>query len=65
MSDFLTMGGYAAFVWPAYGVAAVLLVGLLVLSLRSMRQRETLVDSLRRSRDRSQAEAPQGAEVRA
>lgn len=65
MSEFLVMGGYAAFIWPTYGVAAVLLVGLLVLSLRSMRQREALVDSLRRSRDRTQAETPQGAEVQA
>ena len=25
MSGFLAMGGYAAFVWPAYGVTALLL----------------------------------------
>jgi heme exporter protein D len=23
MSDFFAMGGYAAFVWPAYGVSAL------------------------------------------
>lgn len=28
MSEFLAMGGYAAFVWPAYGVALVVMVGL-------------------------------------
>lgn len=65
MSEFLAMGGYAAFIWPTYGVAAALLVGLLVVSLRSMRQREALVDSLRRNRERDMAEAPQGMEVRA
>lgn len=65
MNEFLAMGGYAAFIWPTYGVAAVLLVGMLVVSLRSMRQREALVDSLRRSRDRDMAEAPQGVEVQA
>jgi heme exporter protein D len=28
MAHWLAMGGYAAFVWPAYGVAAVVLGGL-------------------------------------
>ena len=31
------MGGYAAYVWPAYGLAAVVLVGLLVTGLRQLR----------------------------
>jgi len=26
--DFLAMGGYASFVWPAYAVAAIVLAGL-------------------------------------
>jgi heme exporter protein D len=56
MSEFFAMGGYAAFIWPAYGVTAVLLCGLLALSLKSMRQREALVESLRSHRGRRQAE---------
>ena len=24
--EFLTMGGYAAYVWPAYGIAALVLI---------------------------------------
>jgi heme exporter protein D len=28
ISAFLPMGGYAAFVWPAYGLALVVLAGL-------------------------------------
>lgn len=28
MSDFLNMGGYAAYVWPAYGVSALAIGGL-------------------------------------
>ena len=28
MSDFLSMGGYAGFVWTAYGASAVVLGGL-------------------------------------
>jgi heme exporter protein D len=42
MSELLAMGGYAAFVWPAYGVALAALGGLLLVSLRQYcaRQRE-------------------------
>jgi heme exporter protein D len=50
MAEFFAMGGYAAFIWPAYIVGALLMVGLLILSLRSMRQREALVETLRSSR---------------
>lgn len=53
MSEFLAMGGYAAFIWPAYGVATVVLAGLLAFSIRTMRQREALVDSLRASREQN------------
>lgn len=28
MSDFFAMGGYAAFVWPAYGASALVIAGL-------------------------------------
>lgn len=28
MADYLAMGGYAAFVWPVYGLAAIVFVGL-------------------------------------
>ena len=40
MSGFFHMGGYAAFVWPAYGLAAGLLIWLLLSSLRAMRVNE-------------------------
>lgn len=35
MSEFFAMGGYAAFVWPAYGSAAVMLLLLIMLSIRA------------------------------
>ena len=38
MSGFLEMGGYAAYVWPAYGITLLVLV-LNVWSARRMRQR--------------------------
>jgi len=30
VSGFLAMGGYAGFVWPAFGLAAVVMAGLLL-----------------------------------
>lgn len=40
MSSFFDMGGYAAYVWPAYGVAALVLVALVWRSLRALRASE-------------------------
>ncbi len=57
MSEFLEMGGYGAFIWPAYGAAAILMAGVLIQSWKSMRQREALVESLRAGRRRKPEEA--------
>ncbi|HVI90309.1 MAG TPA: heme exporter protein CcmD [Dongiaceae bacterium] len=38
MRDYLSMGGYAPFIWPAYGVAAVILVAFAVDSWRRVHQ---------------------------
>ena len=40
VSSFFAMGGYAAFVWPAYALAGAVLVGLLLVSLRQLRRGE-------------------------
>ncbi|MFM9844450.1 MAG: heme exporter protein CcmD [Dongiaceae bacterium] len=37
-AEFFAMGGYAGFIWPAYGIAALVLVGVLVVSLLQLRQ---------------------------
>ena len=44
--SFFEMGGYAAYVWPAFGVAAAVMIALLVLSLRDMRAREAALRKL-------------------
>ncbi|MDQ7248496.1 heme exporter protein CcmD [Dongia sedimenti] len=44
MSEYFAMGGYAAFVWPSYGVAAILLVVLFLLSARRLRAAERALD---------------------
>ena len=45
MAQFFAMGGYARFVWPAYGVAAVVLVGLLVHSVIGYRRAQRDLDA--------------------
>ncbi len=50
VTTFLAMGGYAAFVWPAYGVAAVVLGGLALFSWRRYRESEAAVEALQRGR---------------
>ncbi|MDZ7627978.1 MAG: heme exporter protein CcmD [Parvularculaceae bacterium] len=45
MSDFLSMGGYGAFVWPAYAVSAVTLIGLvMMIRARAARARKRLAE---------------------
>lgn len=46
MSEFFAMGGYAGFVWSAYAVAAIVMIGLLVQTVRSLRARAAELDSL-------------------
>lgn len=61
VSDFLAMGGYAGFIWSAYGAAAVILIGLLIASLRELRARQAEIAALeaaspRRRREKQEAD---------
>ena len=47
LEHYLAMGGYAAFVWPAYGLVTVVMVGLLVLRLRTLRRTEAALAAMR------------------
>jgi heme exporter protein D len=47
VSEFFLMGGYAAYVWPAYGFAALVLIGLLWQSWSAARRREAELRQLR------------------
>ena len=40
LSEFLAMGGHGGFIWSCYGLAALVLIGFLVSSLRDLRQQE-------------------------
>ena len=37
MADFLAMGGYAAFVWPAYGISFLVLAGAVIWTIAAER----------------------------
>lgn len=50
-ADILHMGGYAKFVWTAYGLAAFGIVGILALSLKSWKDHEREFGHLKSSRD--------------
>jgi len=47
LSAFLDMGGYGQFVWPAYGVVCVVLVGLMIESRRSLKSAEAALAALK------------------
>lgn len=49
MTDFFAMGGYAAFVWPAWGVALLLLALLAGASIYNLRQQQRLLSQLEES----------------
>jgi heme exporter protein D len=36
LAQYLSMGGYAVFVWPSYALAVVLLIGVFVLAARRL-----------------------------
>jgi heme exporter protein D len=57
MSKFLEMGGYAVYVWPAFATAALVMIGLLVDSLRTLRAREDLLKRLGDAEPRADRDA--------
>jgi heme exporter protein D len=52
LSDYLAMGGYAGFVWPAYAVATFVLGGLSLQSWRRCRASAALLDRAQLQADR-------------
>lgn len=49
MADFFAMGGYAAFVWPSFGITAGVMVVIWLASVRSLRAREAELAALQGS----------------
>jgi heme exporter protein D len=46
MQAFLDMGGYAGFVWPAYGVVAVVMAALVIASVNDLKRQRRLLAAL-------------------
>ena len=57
MIEFFNMGGYAAFVWPAIGLSALVMAALYVQSYRALRSREAELAALQREKAH-EAETP-------
>ncbi|MBM3598410.1 MAG: heme exporter protein CcmD [Alphaproteobacteria bacterium] len=55
VGGFLSMGGYAVFIWPAYGVALVVLGGLAFGAVRRLRRSEADLAALEAGRPRRRA----------
>jgi heme exporter protein D len=54
------MGGYGGYVWPAYGITAVVLVGVLVASRQALRRSEAELSRLQEGRrDRRARPSPE------
>jgi heme exporter protein D len=52
IETYLAMGGYAAYVWAALAVAAVVMIGQVVLTLRTLRRREAALAGFEALRQR-------------
>jgi heme exporter protein D len=57
ISEYLSMGGHAAFIWPAYGVAVVVLFVLVMVSLRTLKANEIAVREIEATRPRRRRNA--------
>jgi len=51
MTEFLEMGGYGAFVWPAYGAVALVMFGLWISSRRFVKSTEAELATLTLKRE--------------
>jgi heme exporter protein D len=50
IATFLAMGGYAAYVWPAFAITAIVMIGLLIETLRTLHRRESELAELESAR---------------
>ena len=50
MTSFFAMGGYAAFIWPAYGISAVALAAMIWQCVAAWRAAKRRLDDLERER---------------
>lgn len=46
MSEFFSMGGYAAYIWPAWGLSLLALAGLIVFAFAERRSKQARLAEL-------------------
>ncbi|MFP6745605.1 MAG: heme exporter protein CcmD [Alphaproteobacteria bacterium] len=63
MTEFFAMGGYAAYVWPALAVTAVVMAGLYIQSHRALHADEAELDALQQARAEAETEESHGPEA--
>ena len=61
LSSFFAMGGHAGFIWPAYGIVALVLVGLIIASRRELHTRQQEIAALEAASPRRRAREKGGA----
>ncbi|MFP6774349.1 MAG: heme exporter protein CcmD [Alphaproteobacteria bacterium] len=54
-AEFMAMGGYGAYVWPAFGVVLAVMAGLWYASMHGWRKSELDLKALRESRQQREA----------
>jgi heme exporter protein D len=62
IGEFFAMGGYGGFVWSAYAIAVVVIGGLVVVSRRTLKARESEVAALEAARPPRRARHRTGAD---
>lgn len=65
MTDYFAMGGYAAYVWPSYGLTALVMIGLLAVSLRELKDNEATLKALESVRPSRRARRERAAAANA
>lgn len=57
MAEFLDMNGYGAFIWPAYGAVAAVLIAIFISSRRYVSKTQSELETLNAGRGGDQDEA--------
>lgn len=60
ISEFVAMGGHGIYIWPAYGIAAVVMIAFALTTVRRLRIREAELARLTAARRDTDAEAEAG-----
>ena len=63
VTDSIAMGGYAAYVWPALAVAALVMAALYVESRHALGAREAELEALHQTRGEAELEKTDGDEA--